>query len=58
MIQTIQNMNKYITLQNQLLISSSYAYDHNNNGHWDPGEGEQWFYTGTDGKFNEEEVKD
>mgnify|MGYP000483485704 CR=1 FL=1 len=31
--------------------------DKNNNGAWDQGEGERWFDTGTDGKYNENEVE-
>ena len=31
--------------------------DKNNNGAWDQGEGERWFDTGTDGKYNEDEVE-
>jgi hypothetical protein len=31
--------------------------DNNNNGAWDQGEGERWFDTGTDGKYNEDEVE-
>ncbi|MDP7027572.1 MAG: hypothetical protein QF380_04090 [Candidatus Marinimicrobia bacterium] len=31
--------------------------DNNSNGAWDPGEGERWFDTGTDGKYNEDEVE-
>ena len=31
--------------------------DKNNNGIWEQGEGERWFDTGTDGKYNEDEVE-